>query len=209
MSTWWWVGTRGTWMPARAATWRAQAPAASTTTGLAIGPAVRLHAFDRAVPDGEAGHGGARQEGCPQPAGRDGVAAGHLGRLEVDVARGVQHGAEPPGLQEGVPAVGFLGGDHHGVQPEALPPAGLLLQDGGVLGPSGRLEAARADDVQRLAGVGGEPEQPLHGPGGQAGHEVRGAQRRGVAGGPGRGLGRQRVGRSSMATRRAPRRIRK
>ena len=38
MSTWWRVGTIGTWIPAPAATWRAQAPAASTTTGVSIRP---------------------------------------------------------------------------------------------------------------------------------------------------------------------------
>jgi hypothetical protein len=38
MRTWWRVGTIATWIPAWAATWRAQAPAASMTIGLSIRP---------------------------------------------------------------------------------------------------------------------------------------------------------------------------
>ena len=149
---------------------------------------IRFDAAHRAVPDVDPGDRRARKQRRAQLAGGGRVAAGDVGGLEVDVARSMKDRPHPVGPEERVHPMRRFRRDDPGLETELLAPAGLARERLRVLGRPRRLQTPRPDDLQGLARIGGEPEEPFHGAARQPAHQVGRAQHGGVAGRAGRGL---------------------
>ncbi len=149
---------------------------------------IRFDAAHRAVLDMDPGDRRARKQRRAQLAGGGRVATRDVGRLEVDVARGMEDRPYPAGLEEGVHAMRRFRRDEPGLEPQLLAPASLARERLRVLGRPRRLQTPRPDDLKGLVCIGGEPEEPFHGAARQPAHQVGRTQHGGVTGGARGGL---------------------
>ena len=129
-------------MPAASATWRVQAPAASTTTGVRIDPRSVSTALTRPSSTTTRVTVVCGSSVAPVRLGTAREADRDLRRVEVEVVRQTEHREHPVGLEQRVQPPCLVRLDLLGVEAVTHDPRELGLEHVGVLGPARDLEAA-------------------------------------------------------------------
>ena len=146
------TGTAGTWQPAAAASPADQPPAAITTVGASMRPAVGLDAGDDAVGDAQPGHGVALRDLDAELASRREIDPGQIGRLEVQVAADDRDGGRADQVQPRRQRLGLPRREGIDCDAEAAAERDLVADDRGVRGGAGDLDAARPAGSRGAAG---------------------------------------------------------